>query len=50
MLFFKISFTLEGERGYKGMILFFLLHLTCGRKRGRGLVFFLKLYLSLLIG
>ncbi len=30
---FLISFTLEGEGGYKLMFFSFLLHLTCGRKR-----------------
>ncbi len=41
---FLISFTLEGERGYKLMFFFSLLHLTCGRKRGKGFFFFLKLF------
>jgi hypothetical protein len=42
-LFFLNSFTLEGEGGYKLMV-FFLLHLTYGRRRGKGLVFFSKLF------
>ncbi len=39
--FFKNSFTVEGEGGYKFMF-FFLLHLTCGRRRGSKLVSFSK--------
>jgi hypothetical protein len=37
-------FTLEG--GVYKLMFFFSLHLTCGRKRGRGLVFFLKLFFN----
>jgi hypothetical protein len=39
LIFFKTYFTLEGETGYKGMPFFCVLHLTCGRSRGRGLSF-----------
>ncbi len=38
--FLKFSFTLEGEGGCWLMFFFFLLHLTCGRRKGRGLLFF----------
>jgi hypothetical protein len=36
---FLISFILERDGGYKLMFFFFLLDLTCGRKRGRGFFF-----------
>jgi hypothetical protein len=39
-LFILISFTVEGEEVEVNV--FFLLHLTCARRRGRGLVFFIK--------
>jgi len=48
-LFIFNSFTLEGE-GVKVDVFFFLIHLTCGRRRGKGLIFFFKTFFSLLGG
>jgi len=36
--FKKNSYTLEGE-GVQVNVFFFFLHLTCGRRKGRGLFF-----------
>jgi hypothetical protein len=46
--FFLIIFIVEGPGGME--VNFFLFHLTCGRGKGRALVFFLKTFLSLLSG
>ncbi len=49
IFFFKLIFNVEGVGGGWSLI-FFLFHLTCGRGRGRGLIFFLKTFFSLLNG
>jgi hypothetical protein len=45
-LFILISFVVEREAWR--LMFFFLLHLTCARRRGRGVSFFRKVFFSLL--
>ncbi len=47
--YFFIYFYYWGARG-GWKVRFFLFHLTCGRGKGGGLVFFLKSFFSLLKG